>query len=133
MNEVLFSADSRIDASNNGLSMSEYVAIGISSVLLGFIYVSSVLLYLHIRKRRREKKKQQGNYDDKSLTTMEEGVVKNNPLLGFGRHFSTADFNESGSSDTEMPADVKHHEDKHVRYELKIHIDLCYTNFFFFF
>lgn len=119
MNEVLFSADSRVDASNNGLSMSEYVAIGISSVLLGFIYVSSVLLYLHIRKRRREKKKEQGNYDDKSLTTMEEGVVKNNPLLGFGRHFSAADFNESGSSDTEMPTDVKHHEDKHVRYLTK--------------
>lgn len=124
MNEILFSSDTRTENEPNGLSMSEYVAIGISSVLLGFIYVASVLLYLHIRKRRKENgKSDEENYDDKNLTSMEEGVVKSNPLLGLGRHFSVPDFNDSGSSDTDHTADPLKHEkyhDKHVRNNIKL-------------
>lgn len=118
MQEVLFSPDIS-SGDTGGLSMTEYVAIGISSVLLGFIYVASVLLYLHIRKRRKENSKpDDNNYEDKNLASIEEGVVKSNPLLDLGRHFSLPDFNDSASSDTDHTADIlkqdKHH-DKHVR------------------
>lgn len=122
MNEILFSSDTRAESAPNGLSISEYVAIGISSVLLGFIYVASVLLYLHIRKRRKESKSEDHSYDDKNLASMEEGVVKNNPLLGLGRHFPVPDFNDSASSDTDHTADPLKHDkchDKHVRNEFE--------------
>lgn len=112
MNEVLFSADTHVESHSSGLSISEYVAIGICSVLLGFIYVSSVLLYLHIRKRRKERKRPT-NFDDKTLTTMEEGVVKNNPLLGLGRHFPNQEFSYSTGSDNEAQKDTSK-DDKHV-------------------
>lgn len=117
MHEVLFSADSSLDTNTNGLSISEYVAIGISSVLLGFIYVASVMLYLHIRKRRRESSNADDDSDKKNLSTIEEGIVKNNPLLGLGRHFSTSDlgFVDSASSDTDAADGAIKSEDKHVR------------------
>ncbi|XP_054290677.1 uncharacterized protein LOC129005720 [Macrosteles quadrilineatus] len=79
--EVSFSADAH--AGTNNTNPTEYAAIAVCSVLLGLVYVSSVLLYLHLRKRKRE-----------ALTPLqgdesgpppgaggEEGVIKNNPLL----------------------------------------------------
>lgn len=116
MHEVLFSAETALDSNSNGLSISEYVAIGICSVLLGFIYVASVMLYLHIRKRRRESSTSDSDSDKKNLSAIEEGIVKKNPLLGLGRHFSASDigFVDSASSDTEVVDGNKKTEGKHV-------------------
>lgn len=116
MHEVLFSPDTSVDTHTSGLSISEYVAIGICSVLLGFIYVASVMLYLHIRKRRRESSNADDSSEKKNLSTIEEGIVKNNPLLGLGRHFSASDigFVDSASSDTDTGDCPKKNEDKHV-------------------
>lgn len=116
MHEVLFSAETTLDSNTNGLSLSEYVAIGICSVLLGFIYVASVMLYLHIRKRRRGSSTSDDNSDKKNLSAIEEGIVKSNPLLGLGKHFSASDisFVDSASSDTEAVDGPKKNENKHV-------------------
>lgn len=130
MSEVLFSPDARSsdDTSTAGLTLSEYVAIGISSVLLGLIYVASVFLYLHIKRRRGknevnpeaptkstkkehiQKIKEETSVDrsliHSSMETNEDGVVKSNPLLG--RHFqrSKEDFeSDSGSCPTDDPSD----------------------------
>lgn len=113
---MLFSAESGLDSNTNGLSISEYVAIGICSVLLGFIYVASVMLYLHIRKRRRGSSTSDSTSDKKNLSAIEEGIVKSNPLLGLGRHFSASDigFIDSASSDTDAPDGVKKSDGKHV-------------------
>lgn len=118
MHEVLFSAESALDSSANGLSVSEYVAIGICSVLLGFIYVASVMLYLHIRKRRRGSSTSDDDSDKKNLSAIEEGIVKSNPLLGLGRHFSASDigFVDSASSDTDVADGTKKSESKHVSF-----------------
>lgn len=58
---------------SSGLSISEYVAIGVCSILLGLIYVASVFLYLHLRKRKqKESKGKEG--DNTHLTVGEEGM-----------------------------------------------------------
>ncbi|PNF40190.1 hypothetical protein B7P43_G08276, partial [Cryptotermes secundus] len=69
-----------------GLSVTEYIAIGVCSILLGLIYVASVFLYLHVRRRRREKLRDHHNGQPVHLSVPEEGVVKNNPLLSSKRH-----------------------------------------------
>lgn len=97
------------------MSLSEYVAIGVCSVLLGLIYVASVLLYLHLRKRRKENHAENARRETQTLTSAEEGIIKNNPLLGLGRHFSLPDntFSDSGSSDTDVTPDIiSHHEER---------------------
>lgn len=116
MHEVLFSAESTTDSTTNGLSISEYVAIGICSVLLGFIYVASVMLYLHIRKRRRGSSTADDDSDKKNLASLEEGIVKKNPLLGLGRHFTGSDigFVDSASSDTDVADGAINIDNKHV-------------------
>ncbi|GJQ80776.1 hypothetical protein Trydic_g9367 [Trypoxylus dichotomus] len=116
VSEVVFSADAQSsDASDgNGLSVSEIVAIGICSVLLGLIYVASVFLYLHIRRRRKDGEVKREMRDNASLSNVEEGVVKNNPLLGLGRHFSPADvnsFSDTTESDTDVTPDILQHQD----------------------
>lgn len=119
VSEVSFSADAHAadDMNGNGLSISEYVAIGISSILLGLIYVASVFLYLHIRKRRKDSSTEVDRRDNQSLTTAEEGVIKSNPLLGLGRHFSGIDnsYSDSGSSDTDVTPDVIQQQDDRLK------------------
>lgn len=116
MNEVSFSSEEEAQIESNHLTTSEYVAVGISSVLLGLIYVASVLLYLHLRKAREKKSKRVRDEDERDLAAAEEGVIKNNPLLGFGHHFGRIDSNitliDSGGSDGEM-----HMEDRGHRLE----------------
>ncbi|CAK1551468.1 unnamed protein product [Leptosia nina] len=111
---------------SNGLSAGEYVAIGISSLLLGLIYVASVFLYLHIRKRRRiateestlqrvkELKKRDGKLTERDILRInneriqtlssamgqDDGIIKKNPLLSVGRSLTDkANFpSDSGSN-----------------------------------
>lgn len=110
-------AHASVSTTSTGLSVSEYVAIGISSVLLGLIYVASVFLYLHIKKRRKAAldestrrkfskglKKKDGTsitehdivrINNERIQTLsnamidgaENGVVKKNPLLTMGRQY----------------------------------------------
>ncbi|KAJ2948515.1 hypothetical protein O0L34_g7766 [Tuta absoluta] len=114
--------------STTGLSVTEYVAIGISSLLLGLIYVASVFLYLHIRKRRKAaseegndrrlkglKKKDGTAITERDIIRInnervqslpnalgqDDGIVKKNPLLSLGRQFhdSKSSFpSDSGSN-----------------------------------
>ncbi|XP_038210965.1 uncharacterized protein LOC119831609 [Zerene cesonia] len=115
--EVQFTPNAQTSDSSasSGLSASEYIAIGISSLLLGLIYVASVFLYLHIRKRRKVAseesslrrikglKKKDGTItvdrdilriNNERVQTIsnamgqDDGVIKNNPLLSVGRPFS---------------------------------------------
>lgn len=83
---MLFSADIRTtdNAPSSGLTISELVAVAICSILLGLMYVASILLYLHVRKGR--PKGRNGDIEAFKNPLMsngitEEGVVKNNPLL----------------------------------------------------
>ncbi|KRT78996.1 hypothetical protein AMK59_8558, partial [Oryctes borbonicus] len=112
---VVFSADAQSSGSSdgNGLSMSEIVAIGICSVLLGLIYVASVFLYLHIRRRRKDGGDKREIRDNPSLSNVEEGIVKNNPLLSLGRHFAPTDnsFSDTTESDTDVTPDILQHQD----------------------
>lgn len=131
MTEVSFSIDpngadeddDEIKSNVDGLSTIEYVTIGISSLLLGLIYVASVFLYVHLRKRKKEydghervedddggvnkdRRIKSGNHSNNNssnnnnnnngknvgkksaVAAMEEGVIKNNPLLTLShRHF----------------------------------------------
>lgn len=84
--EVLFSADIRTsdNTSSSGLTISELIAVAICSILLGLMYVASILLYLHVRKGR--SKGRNGDIEAFKNPLMsngvtEEGVIKNNPLL----------------------------------------------------
>lgn len=98
-------------SNTTGLTVSEYVAIGISSLLLGLIYVASVFLYLHLKKRRKAAceesalkklkglKKPDGtiitehdiirinNERIPSLPNQDDGIIKKNPLLNVGRQY----------------------------------------------
>lgn len=50
---MLFASESQIDESPfMNLTTKEYIVIGISSLCLGLIYIASVFLYLHIKKRK---------------------------------------------------------------------------------
>lgn len=51
--EVSFQSESTSTESSEGLTTREYIVIGICSLLLGLIYVASVLLYLHMKKKKR--------------------------------------------------------------------------------
>lgn len=113
----MFSPDAHASGTiiSGGLSVSEYIAIGICSILLGLIYVASVFLYLHLRRRRKKGSecKDVERRDEQNLSP-EEGVIKNNPLLGLGRHFSGPEnsYSDSGSSDNDITPDIlQHHED----------------------
>lgn len=112
--EVQFAPNAQTSESTNssGLTVSEYVAIGISSLLLGLIYVASVFLFLHIRKRRKAMSDEDGNRIPKGLKKkdgsviterdivrvnneriqnlpnamgQDDGIVKKNPLLTISR------------------------------------------------
>lgn len=54
MPEVFFQPanSTTLASTSDGMSMREYVVIGICSLLLGLIYVASVFLYLYMKKRK---------------------------------------------------------------------------------
>lgn len=56
MTEVSFQseiqADLSVTSTSDGLTTKEYIVIAVCSLLLGLIYVASVLLYLHVKKRK---------------------------------------------------------------------------------
>ncbi|CAG5049315.1 unnamed protein product [Parnassius apollo] len=126
--EVQFAPNAQTSgaSSTSGLTVTEYIVIGISSLLLGLIYVASVFLYLHIRKRRKtasdknntRKTKVLKNKDGKIITEhdiirisnerihtlpnvlgQDDGIVKKNPLLSRQYQDSKTGFtSDSGSN-----------------------------------
>lgn len=118
----------------DSLSVSEYVAIGICSVLLGLIYVASIFLYLHLKKRHSVKNSPNGRCvnegtlpsrhfvlfpDGKkpNLVTVEEGIVKNNPLLSLTHHFGPSEtaYSDTNSSDNENAPDLLQNHDVRLK------------------
>ncbi|XP_044746939.1 uncharacterized protein LOC123308382 [Coccinella septempunctata] len=121
ISEVSFMSNAQTLSEDNGsLTVPEYVAIGICSVLLGLIYVASVFLYLHIRKRNRlrtsNKSKENQNQDPHSLA--EEGIIKNNPLLGLSAHFQPPDSEEGTRSDEDGNSDILRQEERIIHQQL---------------
>lgn len=85
---------------SQGLSATEYTAIGLSSVILALIYVASVSLYLHSRRAKRK------SIEEANITLdggRDGGLVKNNPLLA-ARHFES-DTN-SGLTESDLGEDL---------------------------
>ncbi|CAH0551402.1 unnamed protein product [Brassicogethes aeneus] len=124
VSEVAFAPDAHAasGSSSSHLSISEYIAIGICSLLLGLIYVASVFLYLHLKKRNSLKNKAKKN-DTDDLNQAEEGVIKNNPLLSMVNHFQSPDngYSDSASSDTDATADiVQNNEDRKKHMQMQI-------------
>ncbi|XP_058983866.1 uncharacterized protein LOC101888930 isoform X1 [Musca domestica] len=67
VSEVLFQSEATttLAATSDGMSTKEYIVIGVCSLLLGLIYVSSVFLYLHMKKRKgREQPRMRNSLDD---------------------------------------------------------------------
>ncbi|XP_076656626.1 uncharacterized protein LOC143361257 [Halictus rubicundus] len=97
--EVMFSSSSQL---SQGLSTTEYTAIGLSSVILALIYVASVSLYLHSKKTKRKIVEE----PEISITPGREpsGLVKSNPLLAASRHFES-DTN-SGLTESDLGDDL---------------------------
>lgn len=107
------------------MTVTEYVVIGISSLLLGLIYVASVFLYLHIRKRRKAAsdtsarklkglKGKDGKITERDIIRInneriqtisnvldDDGIIKKNPLLS--RQYESKSFpsDSSNVSDSE--------------------------------
>lgn len=99
---------------SSGLTASEYVAIAVCSVLLGLIYVASVLMYLHVRRRRRRENAASSAKRNLSnggvLTGPEEGLIKSNPLLAARHHRDAAGvgyLSDSGSCCSVESADPR--------------------------
>lgn len=97
--EVMFASTSQV---SQGLSATEYTAIGLSSVILALIYVASVSLYLHSRKAKKKS-------IEEANVTMDGGrdgggLVKSNPLLAATRHFES-DTN-SGLTESDLGDDL---------------------------
>ncbi|XP_032670365.1 uncharacterized protein LOC116843751 isoform X2 [Odontomachus brunneus] len=97
--EVMFASTSQV---SQGLSATEYTAIGLSSVILALIYVASVSLYLHSRKAKRKS-------IEEANVTLDGGrdgggLVKSNPLLAATRHFES-DTN-SGLTESDLGDDL---------------------------
>ncbi|XP_011695289.1 PREDICTED: uncharacterized protein LOC105454400 [Wasmannia auropunctata] len=97
--EVMFSSTSQV---SQGLSATEYTAIGLSSVILALIYVASVSLYLHSRRAKRK------SIEEANITLDGGrdggGLVKSNPLLAATRHFES-DTN-SGLTESDLGEDL---------------------------
>ncbi|XP_059225538.1 uncharacterized protein LOC106086659 [Stomoxys calcitrans] len=91
VSEVLFQSEATatLASTSDGMSTKEYIVIGVCSLLLGLIYVSSVFLYLHMKKRKgRDQPRMRNSLDD---LTNEINYPKNDQVT-FG-----APFTRSGS------------------------------------
>ncbi|XP_056642781.1 uncharacterized protein LOC130449117 [Diorhabda sublineata] len=133
VSEVAFVIDqnaTKENATSDTLSVSEYVAIGICSILLGLIYVASVFLYLHIRKKKTNNSRD-NRRDSRCTRDIEEGIVKSNPLLSIPTHFLPGDaaYSDTNSSDNENTPDViNQHEERKKHASVVIHAQKSYNS-----
>ncbi|XP_062544650.1 uncharacterized protein LOC134211611 [Armigeres subalbatus] len=77
--EVSFSSETHIE-SQSGLSTKEYIVIAICSLCLGLIYIASVFLYIHMKKRKRNS----GDDDDANTIKNEYSSYQQNDQVTFG-------------------------------------------------
>lgn len=88
MPEVFFQPanSTTLASTSDGMSMREYVVIGICSLLLGLIYVASVFLYLYMKKR----KSRQGRHNSRnSLDNLANEInYPKNDQVTYGAPFS---------------------------------------------
>ncbi|XP_055533572.1 uncharacterized protein LOC129723399 [Wyeomyia smithii] len=77
--EVSFSSETHID-DQPGLSTKEYIVIAICSLCLGLIYIASVFLYIHMKRRKR------GSGDDEDANTIKNDYssYQQNDQVTFG-------------------------------------------------
>ncbi|XP_055620386.1 uncharacterized protein LOC129764862 [Toxorhynchites rutilus septentrionalis] len=77
--EVSFSSENHHIDSESGLSTKEYIVIAICSLCLGLIYIASVFLYIHMKKRKR-------NTDDDDANTIKNDYssYQQNDQVTFG-------------------------------------------------
>lgn len=68
----MFSPDVRSESNSGGLSVREYVAIGLCSLFLAIVYVASIIFYMH-RRAKKEKKTNLRKRGDAHITLGEEG------------------------------------------------------------
>ncbi|KAL1501004.1 hypothetical protein ABEB36_006410 [Hypothenemus hampei] len=116
--EVAFSLEAQSNSessSSESLSVSEYIAIGVCSVLLGLIYVASVFLYLHLKKRNNIK--EASATAPANVAHIEEGIVKSNPLLTLTHHFpdvAYSDTTNSSENEVTVPDSIRQKNQYHV-------------------
>ncbi|XP_058830263.1 uncharacterized protein LOC131689293 [Topomyia yanbarensis] len=77
--EVSFSSETHIDH-QSGLSTKEYIVIAICSLCLGLIYIASVFLYIHMKKRKRGT----GDDDDANTIKNDYSSYQQNDQVTFG-------------------------------------------------
>lgn len=83
---MLFASESQIDESHfMNLTTKEYIVIGISSLCLGLIYIASVFLYLHIKKRK-------ARASDGSQNAKDDYTYHQNDQVTFGAGISCGMF-----------------------------------------
>ncbi|XP_053686895.1 uncharacterized protein LOC128736437 [Sabethes cyaneus] len=77
--EVSFSSETHLDQ-ESGLTTKEYIVIAICSLCLGLIYIASVFLYIHMKKRKR------GTGDDEDANTIKNDYssYQQNDQVTFG-------------------------------------------------
>ncbi|XP_055608316.1 uncharacterized protein LOC129755719 [Uranotaenia lowii] len=77
--EVSFSSETHVD-NQSGMSTKEYVVIAICSLCLGLIYIASVFLYIHMKKRKRNS----SDDDDGNTIKNEYSSYQQNDQVTFG-------------------------------------------------
>ncbi|CAG9861629.1 unnamed protein product [Phyllotreta striolata] len=134
VSEVAFVQDQALGKEATGgdsLSVTEYVAIGVCSILLGLIYVASVFLYLHLKKKKSNSRASGiSRRSSRSVRDIEEGIIKSNPLLSIGSHFLTGDagYSDTNSSDNDPAPDIiKQHEDRKKQITALVHSQKHYS------
>ncbi|XP_063698253.1 uncharacterized protein LOC134829185 [Culicoides brevitarsis] len=97
--EVLFASESQIDEYHfMNLTTKEYIVIGVSSLCLGLIYIASVFLYLHIKKRK-------ARASDGSHNAKDDYTYHQNDQVTFGAGISCGMFGgQSRSSLLNLPS-----------------------------
>ncbi|XP_053674439.1 uncharacterized protein LOC128724743 [Anopheles nili] len=77
--EVTFSSETHVEQ-QSGLSTKEYIVIAVCSLCLGLIYIASVFLYIHMKKR----KSRSGSNDDGSGLKNDYSTYQQNDQVTFG-------------------------------------------------
>jgi hypothetical protein len=91
--EVMFASETQIDEQTGGLSTKEYIVIAICSLCLGLIYITSVFLYIHIKKKKNPSDAETGGddtlkndftYQQNDQVTFGTGIGRASQISSFG-------------------------------------------------
>jgi hypothetical protein len=96
--EVMFASETQLNEPTTGLSTKEYIVIAICSLCLGLIYITSVFLYIHIKKKKDPRDPETGEND---TLKNDFGYQQNDQVTfgaGIGRGNHMASFNGAARS-----------------------------------